>query len=68
MVGGHRFYLKRIASAVTMLILFLVSLVLMVVIGAFGLIILGVWTLIDAVLIPRMVQGHNNRLIREMRM
>ena len=69
MAGGHRFYLRRTASAVTMLILFMASLALMVVaIGFLGLTILVVWALIDAVLIPGMVQGYNNRLISEMRM
>lgn len=66
--GLHRFYLKRTGSAVTMLALTLVSSALTVVaVGYLGLLVVGVWWLIDALLIPGIAQSYNNRLITELR-
>ncbi len=63
MFGAHRFYAGRIASAVVLLLLTLVSLLLsFLVIGLFLLVIPAVWWLIDALLIPGMISGYNGRL------
>ena len=61
--GAHRFYLGRIGSAVCMLMLNLMSFVLLlVVIGIFGYIALGIWWLIDAFLVYFIVKEHNTQL------
>ncbi len=63
-VGGHRFYLGRTKSAITMLVITLVSIPLMfVIIGLFTIFISIIWALIDAFLIPGMCREHNNRLV-----
>ena len=65
--GGHRFYLGRTGSGLSMAIIFVISLILTAaVIGFFGLLAVGIWALIDALLIPGMVQEHNNQLIRRL--
>ena len=62
--GVHRFYLGRIVSGVVMAAATLVSGVLTwVLIGYLGLALIGLWLLLDALLIPGMVQDFNNRLI-----
>ena len=68
-LGGHRFYLKRTASAVAMLLIFLISIPLsFVIIGYIGFVIVGVWALVDAFLIPGMARDYNNRLITSLNM
>ena len=63
-LGLHRFYLARPLSGILMLILTAISTVLtIVVIGHFGLFIVGVWWLLDALLIPGMTRVYNERLI-----
>jgi TM2 domain-containing membrane protein YozV len=63
-LGAHRFYLKRTGSAVAMLVIFVASIVLSVTgIGFLGYIVLGLWVLVDAFLIPGMTRDYNNRLI-----
>ena len=63
-LGVHRFYLGRLFSGVLMLLLSAVSTVLtIVVIGHFGLFLVGVWWLVDALLIPGMTRAYNERLI-----
>lgn len=63
-VGAHRFYLGRTGSAVLMLLLSAVSWVLtFVLVGFLGLALIGLWWLIDALLIPGMVRRDNLRLI-----
>lgn len=65
--GAHRFYLGFTGSAVTMLVLFIVSSVLVIIaIGLLGLLVIGVWWLVDAFLIPGMVTQANLSLIRRM--
>lgn len=67
-VGGHRFYLGRVGSAIVMLVLCGLSTLLSVVaLGFIGFFIIGVWWLIDAFLIPGMVASHNRRLIEGLR-
>lgn len=68
-IGGHRFYLRRTGTAVTMLIIFLVSAVVSFLgFGAFGFAIVAVWALVDAFLIPGMTRDYNNRLISSLNM
>ena len=63
-LGAHRFYLGRLLSGALMLILTAISTVLtIVVIGHFGLFIVGAWWLVDALLIPGMTRSYNERLI-----
>jgi len=66
-VGGHRFYLGRTGSGAGMLILTVLSIVLLVAgIGVLGLMAVGVWALVDAFLIPGMVDEHNKALIAQL--
>ena len=58
-IGGHRFYLGRAGSGILMLILFVVGFVTLPIgIGGIVLVVLGVWALVDAFLIPGMIQHH----------
>ena len=67
-LGAHRFYLGRTGSAVAMLVITLVSwLLLFVLVGALGLIAVGIWVIVDACRLPGMVQAWNNRLIGQLR-
>lgn len=62
--GVHRMYLGRWISGLIMLALFGVSMLLTVIfIGYLGLGVIGLWWLLDALLIPGMAQGYNDRLI-----
>lgn len=62
--GAHRFYAGRIASGVVQLIVTLLSMLLtFVLIGYAGLFVIGLWVLLDALLIPGMIRDYNNRLI-----
>ncbi len=61
--GAHRFYLGHIGSGVVMLILMLCSLFLtLIFIGIFGVLIVGLWWVVDAFLIPGIVKRSNMRL------
>lgn len=61
--GAHRFYMGRTNSAIAMLVITLVSIPLtLVVIGFLGFMVVGVWWLVDAFLIPGIVREHNMRL------
>lgn len=63
LIGGHRFYLGHIGSGLLMLFLFVVGwLTIAVAAGALALIPLVIWVLIDAFLIPGMVQKHKSRI------
>ena len=62
--GIHRMYLGRIGSGIAMLILHGLSwLTYVILIGWIGFGILGLWWLIDALLIPGMVRDYNNDLV-----
>ena len=62
--GAHRFYLGRTGSAVTMLILALLSFLLtLVVIGFFGIVVLYIWVFVDLFLVSGIVRDQNNKLI-----
>ena len=64
-VGAHRFYLGRPVSGFIMLALSAVTLVITLV--SFGFLsflwfVVGLWWLIDALLIPGIVAGRNTRI------
>ncbi len=66
-LGGHRFYLGRIGSAVAILLLTIISWLLTIVaVGFVGFFVVGVWVLVDALLIPSMIRSYNNRLIAQL--
>jgi TM2 domain-containing membrane protein YozV len=66
--GVHRFYLGRVGTGLGMLVLHGISWVLaFILIGYLGFAVLGLWWLIDALLIPGMTRSHNNRLIESLR-
>lgn len=70
-IGAHRFYLGRSGSGIAMLILFILGwATLALVIGVFFLVALAVWVLVDAFLIPGMVdqlrQGTRQRATNEL--
>lgn len=61
--GAHRFYLGSTGPAIAQLVITLVSIVLSVVaVGLIGFVVVGIWVLIDAFLIPGMIQDYNSRL------
>ncbi|MEY3230793.1 MAG: TM2 domain-containing protein [Phycisphaerales bacterium] len=65
--GAHRFYLGRTGSAIVMLMVFVISSVLLLImIGWFGYVALGLWWLVDALLIPSIVTQCNVRLINRL--
>jgi TM2 domain-containing membrane protein YozV len=61
--GAHRFYMKRVSSAVVMLILSIIALPLVVFIGPAGFIITMLWAIVDAFLIPGWIRDYNNKLL-----
>ena len=68
-LGGHRFYLKQTGTAIAMLLICLVSIPLsFLLIGYVGFLIVGIWALVDAFLIPGMARDYNNRLISDLNM
>jgi len=63
----HRFYLGRTGSAVAMLAITIVSLVLIFAgIGVFGFIVVGIWLIVDAFLIPGIARETNQALIQRL--
>lgn len=63
--GGHRFYLGRSGSAISMLLLNVGGWLLILAAG-FGLLLLAalsIWLIADLFLIPGMVAGHNGALM-----
>lgn len=64
-LGVHRFYLGRTGSGIAMLVIFILSLILtFAFIGAFGFIVLGIWVIVDAFLIPGIAREHNQALMQ----
>lgn len=62
--GVHRFYLGRVVSGVVMLALWGLSWLLhFILIGFLGFAVIGLWWLIDALLIPGMTRSYNEDLI-----
>lgn len=69
MLGGHRFYLGRTGSAVTQLLMFIIGWVTAIIgVGLFILGILGLWVLVDAFLIPGMIQSHKDKVRQDLSM
>lgn len=65
--GVHRFYLGRIGSGIGMLVLHALSwATVWILIGYVGFAILGLWWVIDALLIPGMTRDYNNRLVDDL--
>jgi TM2 domain-containing membrane protein YozV len=65
--GVHRMYLGRVGSGIAMLVLHGLSwLTWWILIGWLGFGILGLWWLIDALLIPGMARDYSNRLVDEL--
>jgi TM2 domain-containing membrane protein YozV len=63
-LGAHRFYLGRFGSGLLMLLLFGLSWALtFLLIGYAGLLVIGIWWLVDAFLIPGMTSSYNTRVI-----
>ena len=60
-IGGHRFYLGYTGSGVAMLLITLVGIFTL-----FPLIITGIWSLVDAFLIPGMIRQHKEDLRQSM--
>jgi TM2 domain-containing membrane protein YozV len=61
--GVHRFYLGRIGSGIVMAIIAILSWITVVVaIGFLGLAVIGIWWLVDALLIPGIVTQANQEL------
>jgi TM2 domain-containing membrane protein YozV len=66
--GIHRFYLGATGSGIAMLVIFLVSIPLaLVAVGLLGFLVLGIWWLVDGLLIPGMAERHNTQLIQTLR-
>jgi len=62
-LGAHRFYLGKTASAVTMLVITLVSIpAMLILIGFVGIAAVGIWWVVDAFLIPGIAKIHNMNL------
>ena len=62
-LGIHRFYLGRTGSAIAMLVITILSVILLFVgIGFLDLIAVGIWLIVDAFLIPGIVQETNQAL------
>lgn len=65
--GAHRFYLGRTGSAIAMLVIFILSWILtFVAIGLLGFLLIGIWWIIDAFLIPGITQDFNQGLQRRL--
>ena len=64
--GAHRFYFQRTGSAVAQLVLTIISFFLLFLwgIGLFGFLVVGIWVLVDAFLIPGLARDYNNALIQ----
>ena len=57
LLGAHNFYLQRTGIAVAQLILTLTVI---------GLLVTGIWVIIDAFLIPGIIRGQNNALAQQL--
>ncbi len=63
-LGGHRFYLGRNGSACVMLVLWLIGWVTFLI----PWIAIGIWCLVDAFLIPGMIQEHQDKVRQQARL
>lgn len=68
-LGAHRFYLGRPGSAVVQLLMTIIGwLTIVLVVGIFILIAVGIWVLVDAFLIPGMIQAHKEKVRQSLSM
>ncbi|MCH4541087.1 hypothetical protein DK867_06560 [Ochrobactrum sp. POC9] len=66
-LGGHRFYLGRPGSGAAMLALTVIGVITAaIVVGFFLLIAVGIWALVDAFLIPGMIQAQKEEVRRKL--
>lgn len=56
--GAHRFYLGQTGTAIAQLLLLLLGWLPLFM----GWVVLGIWVLVDAFLIPGLIVGHNTKL------
>jgi TM2 domain-containing membrane protein YozV len=64
LLGGHRFYNRKFASAILQMISTLFGLLLtLVIVGWFFIGVIGIWVLIDVFLIPGWVKRYNSKLV-----
>lgn len=62
--AAHRFYAGRMVSGLVMLVVSLVSWAFTaILIGYLGLALIGLWLLVDALLIPGMIRAYNRDII-----
>jgi len=61
--GAHRFYLGKTGTAVAQLIITIIGCITL-----FPLIITGIWMLVDAFLIPGIIQAHTEEARRHARL
>jgi len=65
--GGHRFYAGKTGSAIAQLLLLIFGILLtMVGIGFLLLLVLGIWVLVDAFLIPGWIRNQNSLLAMQL--
>ena len=68
-IGGHRFYLGRTGTGALMLVLFVVGIITSVVgVGLFIVALVGLWALVDAILIPGMVSRQKEDVRQKLTM
>jgi TM2 domain-containing membrane protein YozV len=65
--GAHRFYLGQTGTAIAQLILFVLGwLTIIIGVGVFLLVAVGIWLLVDAFLIPGMIEQQNLKLVNNL--
>ena len=64
--GGHRFYAGKTGSAIAQLLVIFGLILTIVVVGAFLLIGLGIWVIVDAFLIPGWIRNQNSLLAMQL--
>ncbi|RWD35588.1 MAG: TM2 domain-containing protein [Mesorhizobium sp.] len=68
-LGAHRFYLGRTGTGIAQLLLFIFGWMTIVAgVGALLLVGLGIWALVDAFLIPGMIQAHKREVRKQLGM
>ena len=68
-LGGHRFYLGHTNTAIVQLLMTITGwLTVVFVVGIFILVALAIWLLVDAFLIPIMIQSHKEKVRQNLSM
>lgn len=66
-IGAHRFYLKRTRSAIAILLLSVIGAATVIIgVGSLLLGLVGLWLLVDLVLIPGITRQYNMALANEL--